>query len=74
MKGIIKAYTQKKQWGFIKDSDGGEWFFHLTNSPNFVPSLGMAVEFDLAPPFRLGQPEQAVNLRRVEESTGGGGQ
>lgn len=68
MKGIITAYNAVKCWGFIKDENGNRQFFHADNSPDLKPELGIAVEFELGPPFRLGQPDQAVNLRRLENS------
>lgn len=65
-KGIIAAYNLRKKWGFIDKEDGTSRFFHIANSPNFTPELGVTVEFEIMPPFRLGQPPQAANLRRVE--------
>lgn len=62
MKGQIVTYDAPRGWGFI-DSDGGKFFFHVKNSRDFTPVLGAWVEFDTAPPFKLGQREQAMNLR-----------
>lgn len=85
MKGMIVAYAEisgrgnnflagsnhKKGWGYIR-SENKNIFFHSSNSPDFHPVLGAVVEFELAPPFRLGQADQAVNLRKVESAGGGG--
>lgn len=68
MKGIITAFTPARGWGFIVDESGKRQFFHVNNSPGFKPALGMAVEFELIPPFRLGQPDQAANLKAVEKT------
>jgi hypothetical protein len=62
MKGTIVAYAVRKGWGYIY-SENKNVFFHVANSPGFQPVLGMLVEFELAPPFKLGQSDQAVNLR-----------
>lgn len=70
MKGMITAYDAYRGWGFI-DNDGEKHFFHVKNSPGFAPVLGAEVEFELAPPFKLGQHDQAVNLRKVESAGGG---
>ena len=64
-KGIIVAYNLRKKWGFIEKEDGTSRFFHATNSPGFEPKLGMLVRFELAAPFKLGQKDQAINLREV---------
>ena len=68
MKGIIVTHAARNGWGFI-ESNGENFFFHVKNSPNFQPVLGQNVEFELAPPFKLGQRDQAVNLRCMNEGT-----
>jgi hypothetical protein len=69
MKGMITAYDVPRGWGFI-DSDGQKYFFHVKNSPGFVPALGMYVQFETAPPFKLGQSDQAISLREVVSGVG----
>lgn len=64
MKGQIITYDAPRGWGFI-EKDGLKYFFHVKNSAGFQPVLGMFVEFQTAPPFRLGQKDQAINLREV---------
>lgn len=66
LQGIIDAYNIGKGWGFIKKADGTSIFFHISNSDGFKAERGLLVEFELAPGFKLGQPEQAVRLRKVE--------
>jgi cold shock CspA family protein len=65
MKGIITAWAQHSSWGFIQAVDEREYFYHLKNCPGLVPRLGAAVEFETAPAFRLGKPDQAVNVRII---------
>jgi hypothetical protein len=86
MKGIIVAYAEsrgkgnnflagsnhKKGWGYIR-SENKNIFFHTSNSPDFHPVLGASVEFDLAPPFRLGQADQAINIAPVGVESGAAG-
>jgi hypothetical protein len=75
MRGTIVAYAAAAGWGFVEGEIEGEvaggqkskHFFHVRNSPTYQPVLGQLVEFELAPPFRLGQPDQAVNLRAVHQ-------
>jgi hypothetical protein len=70
MRGIIVANASNAGWGFVEsesaDGQKSKFFFHVRNSPTYQPVLGQAVEFELAPPFKLGQPDQAVNLRPVQ--------
>jgi hypothetical protein len=71
MKGMITAFDQYRGWGFI-ESDGVKYFFHVKNSPHFPPALGVEVEFETAPPFKLGQKQQAVALRVAQTAQEGG--
>ena len=57
-------FNQQKGWGFVKDEENREWFFHVSNT-KFVPTLGAQVEFELAAPLKLGQREQAINVREL---------
>jgi len=67
--GIVVAFHHVKHWGFIRESDGTEWFYHLSNTiPHFVPKLGEAVQFEIGPPLALGKKDQAVNIRPVVQS------
>lgn len=70
MKGHITALTRKGTWGYVEDESGKEIFFHIANcSKNFKPEIGRVVEYELTRAFRVGQPDQAVNLRYVETET-----
>jgi len=63
--GQITAFDVLHGWGWIS-SDGEKFFFHVKNSPHFHVTLGAYVGFETAPPFKLGQSNQAVNLREVK--------
>lgn len=74
MRGIIEMYQPKRQFGFVIDSSGKSYYFHRANCvPGFNPQLGAPVEFQIAPPYVLGKPDQAVDVRNVLESEGSGG-
>lgn len=65
--GIIVYF--KSTYGFIQESDefNTEFFFHLDNvDEGFQPEVGKRVTFETAPPIRLGQKRQAVNVRDEE--------
>jgi cold shock CspA family protein len=65
--GKVILYNRAKAWGFIREDSGAEWFFHTANTvPEFVPQLGVAVEFEVGPPLSIGKKEQAVNVRGVQ--------
>jgi len=64
--GIIVLFDPNAKWGFVKESDGTEWFFHQNNSPGFKAFLGAPVEYIIIPPRRLGLPDQAANLRLAD--------
>jgi cold shock CspA family protein len=77
MVGIVIIYDERKQWGFIRAHSAGifgnEIFFHRSNCRSGV-SLGEEVEFEIGKPFKIGQREQAVNVRLavgVVDSVGG---
>jgi len=65
--GMIVMYHQLKHWGFVRENEGTEWFFHLDNcASGFLPQLSAVVEFEIAPPISLGKKDQAVNVRGVQ--------
>jgi hypothetical protein len=69
-KGKVVAYDVIRGWGWV-ECDGEKVFFHIKNSNGFIPELGAEIEFETVAPFRLGQRDQAVNLRKVESAGGG---
>lgn len=68
MTGIILMYRPDKQFGFIlSDETKAEVFFHASNRvADFTPVVGTRVSYTLAPPIRLGQKMQAVNVQEVQ--------
>jgi cold shock CspA family protein len=62
--GIVVMYHAANFFGFIQENGRQERFFHMSNAaPGFVPELGAIVEYEIAPPIRLGKNPQAVNVR-----------
>lgn len=71
--GKITLFDQRRGWGYIFCTEhpyektqwgvGEAIFFHVSNSPDFKPALGLIVHFELAPPLKIGHADQAVNLR-----------
>jgi hypothetical protein len=64
--GQVTAFDAPRGWGWVS-SDSEKYFFHVKNSPNYKIILGAYVDFDTAPPFKLGQREQALNLRDAQK-------
>jgi cold shock CspA family protein len=67
MNGIISMYRPDRQFGFVLVPETKtEYFFHIRNVfAGFTPVPGTHVSFVLAPPIRLGQKPQAVNVQEV---------
>ena len=66
--GMIVMYHQSKHWGFIKGNNGSEWFFHLDNCESgFHPQLGTLVEYEIGPPLKLGQKDQAIKIAPLDQ-------
>jgi cold shock CspA family protein len=64
--GTVVMYHSKMHWGFVKEKDGAEWFFHLDNCwPGYSPKLEDAVEYKIGPPISVGKRNQAVEVRPV---------
>jgi cold shock CspA family protein len=62
--GKITMYDKPRGWGFITRDDGEQVFFHVKNMvPSFLPANGARVLFETGPALKLGQKDQAVNLR-----------
>jgi cold shock CspA family protein len=62
---IIILFNQPKGWGFLTPPGSKEEiFFHISNCvPEYKPQLGDRVEFEMGPPFKLGQRPQAIKVR-----------
>ena len=62
--GSITMFDFPRGWGFITRDDGKRVYFHVKNKTrNFLPALDVRVQFEMAPAYKSGQPDQAVNLR-----------
>jgi len=63
MNGIVKKWDIERGFGWLKVSNGRDYFCHIKNwLENDAPTIGSAVEFDLAAGLN-GKKEQAVNAR-----------
>ena len=66
----ITTYIDVRGFGFLTDSSGEQYFFHISNfsrdgaeGKKRKPILGEVVSFELADPVRLGAKVQAVKIR-----------
>jgi cold shock CspA family protein len=65
--GIVTYANPVRTYGFIReDASGIEFFFHYTNVvESFNPEVATRVEFETAPPIKIGKREQAVRVRPI---------
>jgi hypothetical protein len=64
--GTITTYFESKKYGFItSDADGVSRFFHESNCL-YPPRIGMAVEFELGAPNKLGKERQCLMVSAVD--------
>lgn len=69
--GMVVVFHTVKHWGFIRESDGTEWFFHQSNAiPYYIPKLEDMVQFEIGPPLSIGKRDQAVNIAPIGVSVG----
>jgi cold shock CspA family protein len=66
----VTTFIEGRGFGFLTDSSGEQYFFHVTNflregaeGKDRKPRLGEMVSFELADPIRLGGKAQAIKLR-----------
>jgi cold shock CspA family protein len=66
----ITTFIDARGFGFLTDSSGEQFFFHVSNfvragaeGKDKKPKLGEMVRFELADPVRLGNKMQAIKLR-----------
>jgi cold shock CspA family protein len=63
MQGTVQVFNSFKGFGFILVDFRTRMFFHVKNYTGAIePVGGMVVTFDVAPPHKAGQLEQAVNV------------
>src|SRR5262249_30647468 len=67
MKAVVYMFASRRGYGFLKTPDGQEVFFHISNYEG-TPKLGATVEYELGDPVRLGKPQQAVNVRPIQNA------
>lgn len=64
MQGTITYFNSRRGFGFITILSGESYFFHVSSfAKDSQPVLEGKVAFQLAPPIRVGQRPQAVNVR-----------
>ncbi len=73
MMAQVTTFIDVRGFGFLTDSSGEQYFFHVSNflregaqGKERKPKLGEMVSFELADPVRLGSKEQAVKIRPVD--------
>lgn len=72
MFGTVQTYHEDRGYGFIKITFKERYFFHVQNyRGETAPTVGMLVEFDLAPGHKPGQPDQAIHVIPAETNAGG---
>jgi cold shock CspA family protein len=66
----VTTFIENRGFGFLTDSSGEQYFFHISNffreaaeGKKRKPMLGEIVSFELADPVRLGGKTQAVKIR-----------
>jgi cold shock CspA family protein len=75
----VTTFIENRGFGFLSDSSGEQYFFHVTNflregaeGKERKPKLGEMVSFELADPIRLGRKLQAVKIRPLDVSVQAG--
>jgi cold shock CspA family protein len=72
MFGKVHVYYEHKGYGFISIAFNKRVFFHVSNyRGEVVPTVGLSVEFDLAPSKTPGKPDMAIHVIPAEPTTGG---
>ena len=72
MQGTVQKYNDLKGYGFILQGFKTRLFFHVREwKIETAPCIGMVVRFDVAPPNKPGQLNQAVNIVPVESGVDG---
>ena len=72
--GVVVLFHPVKHWGFIRESDGTEWFFHQSNAiPYYIPKLEDVVQFEIGPAITIGKRDQAIHIAPVGVESGAAG-
>jgi cold shock CspA family protein len=71
----VTTFIERRGFGFLTDSTGEQYFFHISNfsregaeGKKRKPMLGEMVSFELADPVTLGAKAQAVKIRPSDGS------
>jgi cold shock CspA family protein len=71
MQAQITTFVDTRGFGFLTDSEGTQYFFHISNVLRGVkerkPRLGEMAEFDITDPVKLGGKMQAIKIRIIDE-------
>lgn len=68
MQGIVQHFDLLKGFGFIREGFRDQRFFHISNwNSDTAPRRGMPVWYDVAPPRKAGQSDQAINVVPLAE-------
>jgi cold shock CspA family protein len=72
--GTVVMFHPTRHWGFIRENDGTQWFFHQSNAIRYyIPKLSDMVQFEIGPPITLGKKDQAINIAPLGAESGVGG-
>jgi cold shock CspA family protein len=71
MQAQITTFVNTRGFGFLTDSEGVQYFFHISNVVKGVkermPKLGEIVDFEITDPVKLGGKMQAIKIRIIDE-------
>lgn len=68
----VTTYVETRGFGFLTDSEGVGYFFHISNlvrdaRKGIKLKLGSMVTFEITDPIKLGGKMQAIKIRIVDE-------
>jgi cold shock CspA family protein len=70
MQGTMQAFNVVRGFGFIVVDFRTRFFMHVSNyKSDVVPTEGLVVTFDIAPPYKPGGLDQAVNVTPITAQT-----
>jgi cold shock CspA family protein len=69
MEGTVQSFNMLKGYGWILADWRTRIYFHVSQwKSDTKPVVGLLVEFDIAPPRKDGQHQQAMNITPVAEA------
>jgi cold shock CspA family protein len=68
----VTTYVETRGFGFLTDSEGVQYFFHISNltrdaRKELKLKLGAMVTFEITDPIKLGGKMQAIKIRIGDE-------